>query len=158
MDLILILLADEPFLFFILVRACCRPPSTAISTSQHSTAHKPSTNQQSKYVPIRARQHKPAGKVGEDQQAYRRASTQLAYTARCVSTNEDMEVCPAYKNKKFVLTRAFGICKSPVCIYDRGLLRPLHSHFSFSLVSERSGRRKPPTERSVLYLVLYLQL
>ena len=46
---------------------------------------------------------------------------------------------------------ALEICMSSVCTSIRGPLCPLYSHFVVLLVSERSGRRKPPAERSALY-------
>ena len=47
---------------------------------------------------------------------------------------------------------ALGICKSSVCTYSWTSARFIHIVFHYFLENERSGR-KPPAERSALYLL-----
>ena len=102
-----------------------RSPVQPISSSQSSTP--------SKYYTCR-----PECDNASQQTKLARASmSSRISTADCaLKTNEDMDICPTYKNMCFsTRRRALGICKSSVFIYKRG-----HSlAFTSFLVSERSG-------------------
>ena len=121
------------------------------STVQHSAVN-PHDKQQSKYAPIRARQRRQADGVGSRQHVVERL-----HSTPCVfKTNEEIEVCSAYKNIAGVMRRvrlytalslrpfyfahacgvrvvfgdqaALGIRKSLVCTKNRG---PLIQPFAF---------------------------
>ena len=67
-------------------------PQAQHSTAQHSTAQRnqPCTQQQIKYVPIRARQRKQ-----EQTELVRASMSSSIYTARrVVKTNEEIEIFP----------------------------------------------------------------
>ena len=135
-----------------IIRYLRPPPYHKHSTAVQQSAVNPRNKQQSKYAPIRARQRRQADGVGSRQHVVERL-----HSTPCVfKTNEEIEVCSAYKNIAGVMRRvrlytalslrpfyfahacgvrvvfgdqaALGIRKSLVCTKNRG---PLIQPFAF---------------------------
>lgn len=71
-----------------------------ITAKHSSTAHQPRTKQQSKSAPSRARERKPAGKVGESKHDIEPLNS-LLLSSHNDKTNEGIEIRPAHAQNVF---------------------------------------------------------
>lgn len=146
MNLILLLIADEPYLSFIQVFVAV----VVLRAHEHGAIeHLPQAHraQNSKASTCRSECKDPS-----QQAKLSRASISASICPTCcVNKNEEIEICPAYKGCFFglltVLVGALGILKSPGYIYIRGpLLHFLHTFFSSLSASVAGGGRCPRSE------------
>ena len=112
---------------FLYVGTTMMSSSIYVPRAHNITVHQPCTRQQSKYMPIRARQCEPADRVGESQHL-----VEHSYSSPCFQKERRHRNLPGLKKTKlFVIVGALGISNSSVFYLESWICLSVYLAFCF---------------------------